>query len=71
MSDDFQYEPLAKEGEAFRDSAGVTHVEALVGEHLVGFCGASLEDGEQAFEDDIDCMTCIVERERFAAEVLR
>lgn len=59
MSDDFQYEPFAEEGEAFRDPAGVTHVAALVGDRLVGLCGASLGDGRRAFEDDVDCMTCI------------
>lgn len=57
MSDDFQHDPFAEEGEARRDPRGVTHV--------VAFCGASLGDSRQALEDDIDRMTCV------AAGVLR
>lgn len=64
MSNDFQYDPFAKEGEAFRDPAGVTHIAALVGkglvECLIGFCGTSLEGSRRAFDDDVDCMTCLV-----------
>lgn len=52
-------EAYAEEGEVFWDPADVTHVSTLVGERLVGFCGASLGGSRRASEDDVDCMTCI------------
>jgi hypothetical protein len=71
MSDDFQYDPHTEEGEAARSPDGVTHVAALVGERVVAFCGASLGESERAHEDDVDCMTCVVSRDRFAAGIPR
>lgn len=62
---------FAKEGETARDLTGVTHVAALVGDQWVAFCSTPMENGEWTHEDDVDCMTCIILRERFATEVLR
>ena len=68
MADDFQCD-AHDEGDALRTSDGITHVTILSGERLVAFCGASVGVTRRAHDEDVDCMSCIVHRDRFAAGV--
>lgn len=70
-----QYEAFVGEGEAAMAPSGVVHVVTftnIIGEPIEALCGSKFGPGRarRALTEDLDCMTCIVRRYRFAAEVL-
>jgi hypothetical protein len=63
MPESPRYDLFADDNEAARDHAGVTHVVDVVGEDVVAMCGEAFP-GLAALREDVDCMTCIVLRDR-------